>query len=389
MKENAKHRIVIYDILKFLAVLLVIIGHTTYINISAKYGFGNYFEPTSYSLLYKIMLKLVSFIYQFHMPLFIFVSGALFYREIDKENFSFENLVNKKAKSLIIPYLTYGILYTVIVKLIAGFYSLENLPYAIVYDVLLGQDIKQHIWFLPTLFFITILYYVTCIALKRDKKQLIILLIIVSLFMSQINVVFPGVKYFAKLFLFFGLGYFFETIRVKVETISNKKGIILFLICSGITLVLYKLLMNTSNIFIKDMIDIIFTVGAISVCTIFSILISRIHKITECRLYKEIVGYSFDIYILGDPLNYIILQLITILNLGYLYQSNIGSVIIIITRSIGVLIISMLVAQMIKKLKNYERFNKIIKIVLYSAIIASIIVIISNSILGIMPITYK
>lgn len=154
-------------------------------------------------------------------------------------------------------------------------------------------------------------------------------------------------------------------------------------------MVLYKLLMNTSNIFIKDMIDIIFTVGAISVCTIFSILISRIHKITECRLYKEIVGYSFDIYILGDPLNYIILQLITILNLGYLYQSNIGSVIIIITRSIGVLIISMLVAQMIKKLKNYERFNKIIKIVLYSAIIASIIVIISNSILGIMPITYK
>lgn len=209
MKENAKHRIVIYDILKFLAVLLVIIGHTTYINISAKYGFGNYFEPTSYSLLYKIMLKLVSFIYQFHMPLFIFVSGALFYREIDKENFSFENLVNKKAKSLIIPYLTYGILYTVIVKLIAGFYSLENLPYAIVYDVLLGQDIKQHIWFLPTLFFITILYYVTCIALKRDKKQLIILLIIVSLFMSQINVVFPGVKYFAKLFLFFWFRIFF------------------------------------------------------------------------------------------------------------------------------------------------------------------------------------
>ena len=389
MKENAKHRIVISDILKFLAVLLVIIGHTTYINISAKYGFGNYFEPESYSLFYKIMLKLVSFIYQFHMPLFIFISGALFYREINKENFSFENLVNKKVKSLIIPYLTYGILYTIIVKLIAGFYSLGNLPYAIVYDVLLGQDIKQHIWFLPTLFFITILYYVANTALKRDKKHLIILLIIVSLFMSQINVVFPGVKYFAKLFLFFGLGYFFETIRVKVEGISNKKEIILFLICSGITLVLYKILMNIQNIFIKDIIDIIFTVGAISACTIFSIIVSRIHKITECRLYKEIIGYSFDIYILGDPLNYIILQLITILNLGCLYQSNIGSAIIIIIRSIGVLIISILVAQIIKKLKKYERFNKIIKIVLYCVIIASIIVIISNSILGIMPITYE
>lgn len=107
MKENEKGRILLYDTLKLLAILLVIIGHTTYINIKVKYGFGAYFEPEYYSDFYKMMLKIVQFIYQFHMPLFIFISGALFYKEINKENFSFENLLNKKIKSLLIPYLAY------------------------------------------------------------------------------------------------------------------------------------------------------------------------------------------------------------------------------------------------------------------------------------------
>lgn len=37
MKENEKGRILLYDTLKLLAILLVIIGHTTYINIKVKY----------------------------------------------------------------------------------------------------------------------------------------------------------------------------------------------------------------------------------------------------------------------------------------------------------------------------------------------------------------
>ncbi len=389
MKENEKGRILLYDTLKLLAILLVIIGHTTYINIKVKYGFGAYFEPEYYSDFYKMMLKIVQFIYQFHMPLFIFISGALFYKEINKENFSFENLLNKKIKSLLIPYLAYGILYTIMVKLIAGYYSFDNLPYVVIYEVLLGQNTTQHIWFLPTLFFITIMFYVVYITLKKDKKLLTIFFIIMSLFMLQINVTFPGVKYFTKLFLFFGLGCFFEDIRVKFEKFSYKREIVLFIICSALSLILYKILINIKSIFVKDIIDILFIIIAIFVCIIISIMITKIKRIRNCNLYKKILDYSFEIYVLGDPINYIILQLITIFNLGYLYQTNIGSFVIIAIRSIGVLIISILIAQVIRKLKKYEKFNKIVKIALFFIIVISIIIVICNSLLGIIPITYK
>lgn len=81
--------------------------------------------------------------------------------------------------------------------------------------------------------------------------------------------------------------------------------------------------------------------------------------------------------------------MITIFNLGYLYQTNIGSFVIIAIRSIGVLIISILIAQVIRKLKKYEKFNKIVKIALFFIIVISIIIVICNSLLGIIPITYK
>ena len=125
------------------------------------------------------------------------------------------------------------------------------------------------------------------------------------------------------------------------------------------------------------------------ICIIISIMITKIKRIRNCNLYKKILDYSFEIYVLGDPINYIILQLITIFNLGYLYQTNIGSFVIIAIRSIGVLIISILIAQVIRKLKKYEKFNKIVKIALFFIIVISIIIVICNSLLGIIPITYK
>ena len=72
------NRIEQVDILKGIGIILVILGHVTHNK------------------------DLFSFIYAFHMPLFFIVSGMFLH---DKQGF-----IRKQAKSLLIPYLSFGLL---------------------------------------------------------------------------------------------------------------------------------------------------------------------------------------------------------------------------------------------------------------------------------------
>lgn len=83
-------RIEYLDSIKALGIILVVIGHyTSFLN---------------------------SFIFLFHMPLFFFISGFLFKYEDNK------TLLQKKGKRLMTPYITYLLLfYLILLILIKGF----------------------------------------------------------------------------------------------------------------------------------------------------------------------------------------------------------------------------------------------------------------------------
>ncbi|MFR1077440.1 MAG: acyltransferase family protein, partial [Romboutsia timonensis] len=70
------------DTLKGIGILLMLMGHVP---------FGANFDY---------------YIHAFHMPLFFFISGFLI--KIDK-NMSIDNILKRKFKSLIIPYISFGI----------------------------------------------------------------------------------------------------------------------------------------------------------------------------------------------------------------------------------------------------------------------------------------
>lgn len=66
-----------YDLLRVIATILVVVGHCTYFKICTNYGGCDYsylFINESYA--FKIINKMTEFIYIFHMPLFIALSGA-------------------------------------------------------------------------------------------------------------------------------------------------------------------------------------------------------------------------------------------------------------------------------------------------------------------------
>ncbi|QCT06822.1 acyltransferase family protein [Ruminococcus bovis] len=113
-KHTEKPRIYLFDNVKCLAIILVVIGHA--IDFLTHAGANqNQFEKSLYVL-----------IYSFHMPLFLFVSG-LFLKPMDKDT--------KFPKDKVIAFIAIGIVlraFTSILKLFLG----ENPQFAVldIYD---------------------------------------------------------------------------------------------------------------------------------------------------------------------------------------------------------------------------------------------------------------
>lgn len=99
--ENKASRIYLFDNIKFLAILLVVIGHA--INFLTESDNGNMLEKSLFLTIYSI-----------HMPLFIFISG-LFLKPMDKST--------KFPKQKVISYILIGIVLRImmsVLRLILG-----------------------------------------------------------------------------------------------------------------------------------------------------------------------------------------------------------------------------------------------------------------------------
>ncbi|MEG1998528.1 MAG: acyltransferase family protein, partial [Bacteroidales bacterium] len=129
------------DISKGIGIFLVVYGH---------FGGIPNLNPSYFSVLYQ-------FVYTFHMPLFMALSGFLF-GKLFSEDFSYKSFIIKKAKRLIIPYITYSLL-LFIIKYAAGFFVTLKYPLLLndaIYFILVQPNIgfASFLWFIYTLFLI-------------------------------------------------------------------------------------------------------------------------------------------------------------------------------------------------------------------------------------------
>ncbi len=104
---NNKQRNLNIDIIKGLAIFLVLWGHSIqYFSIKGPDFFDN---------------QMFKFIYSFHMPLFMLISGYLFYFSANKRNL--KSLLIAKLKSIGIPIITWGLIGSVL-------YIIKNVLYS-------------------------------------------------------------------------------------------------------------------------------------------------------------------------------------------------------------------------------------------------------------------
>ena len=152
------------------------------------------------------------FIYNFHMPLFFFISGWLFERNLPRYTGK-AKFIGGKARLLMLPYLVFSLLaYAVIfaamkVPSLAGVLSGGGYGTPSVRDMVLGilfyhNHADQHLWFVYSLFIV----FTVNILLPRVMKSKITLLVLVLLYVSKAFVHYPAIlDYTASDLIFFSL----------------------------------------------------------------------------------------------------------------------------------------------------------------------------------------
>lgn len=125
-----QQRIEYVDLFKSIGILLMVMGHVS---------FGVYFDHM---------------IHGFHMPMFFWISGYLYN---DKRQISVGQYVLKKAKSLLIPYFSIGLILCAGYSLINGL-DPEGLTHFF-WDNSEGIKIVGAYWFLTALFFCEVAYF--------------------------------------------------------------------------------------------------------------------------------------------------------------------------------------------------------------------------------------
>lgn len=207
-----KKHIAWIDDAKTLTMLLVIIGHCTYYTIMTPFGGISHFEdvPSSESsYMWKLLGMMVAFIYTFHMPLFMLLSGACFSLSM-RRDLRYKALFHNKAKRLLIPFLYTTLLVSIPLKYFSGYYDAS--PH-VLHDVILGQLLlmgNSHLWFVFSLFWIFIFYYGLYCLRVADKKCFLPFLAglsIVATYLSGKGYEFLGLTASMKFLLYFAIGF--------------------------------------------------------------------------------------------------------------------------------------------------------------------------------------
>lgn len=183
-----KKRIALWDNLKFLLIIFVVIGHYT-----QQFRADN-----------ETLQRIYVFIYSFHMPIFIFVTGLFSKKAVDEKNI-------KK----VLPYLTCFFATTLIL-----FITRALLGWAPVFELFSPSGIS---WYLMSMFF---MFLITMLIKDYKPQYIFVLSLIIGVMCGFVQTENPDFFTWMRtltFYPFFCLGYISD--REKIEKATNKISI--------------------------------------------------------------------------------------------------------------------------------------------------------------------
>lgn len=201
-------------IIRLLLILLLVLYHSFAIYNGA---WENPIANTNINLYWWI----ATFSYAFMLEAFVFISGYVLGFQVLKKGksiFSFDNLIKKKIKRLILPSFFFSIIYYIL------FYDFNKPVLEIIYIIINGSG---HLWFLPMLFWCFVeIYFIEKINLRPKCLFPIVLLISFFTFLPLPLRINSSLYYF----LFFYLGYYISINKDWIDRYIKFKYIFLSLV---------------------------------------------------------------------------------------------------------------------------------------------------------------
>lgn len=271
------------------------------------------------------------------MPLFFILSGATFGIS---ELTEFDTLCRKKIRRLLIPYWVYGQLFMLPVKYISGFYSADTFKQAEISYWAGGES--GHLWFLTALFWCMLIgWFMICFVGKKSAFLLLIIAYIFQYNHSFITLNVLGMQEGLNYIFWFISGYCFEKVRGQLLENKNLKYCIVKLICLATIIIV-----DNRYTVLDSFFRVIFNSYFVYVLAVF---FNNIFKRGKNKSFQMIVRNTFYIYIFHDPLEYVILKLTFGIDL---LSSSGGCYLYLFLRTIGVIIVSIILGECVRLLKK-------------------------------------
>ena len=230
-------------VIRPLAIFLLVVWHSFIIYT------GGWREPVGFQPIesYWWLAKLS---YAFMLELFVFVSGYVLGLTLERKKNSFNELLISKIKRLIIPSLFFSVIYYLM------FYSLDNFTHVgFVWKVLNGCG---HMWFLPMLFWVTLMAYILDKIQIPQWLKLMVVYCLPALSLLPIPLGLSSAMYYLP---FFYTGLVIYKLRDKIiETICNRQRVnvlwggvfaVLFIVVTIVSSDILSVYMESSSLIIK------------------------------------------------------------------------------------------------------------------------------------------
>lgn len=265
------------DLLKGVSIFLVVWGHAIQYANNGEFDF--FLNP------------IFIFIYTFHMPLFMFISGFLFLHSVSNKKCS--DVIIKRIKQLVVPIVAWSTMYYIFTQVLTR------------QSISIIDLIKSYIgsfWFLFVLFVLSLL--VTLVhRYFKDKLFIYVILGILILFLPEkINLV-----YIKFMYPYFILGYLLNKHKTKIKKYIDIIGIS----CTMLFVILligwtkdYYIYTTGMSLYVDDILHKLFIIcyryiSGLAGCGFFIYAIYKFCKNNVNSNILNVIGkYTLGIYII-------------------------------------------------------------------------------------------
>lgn len=234
-----KERSAFLDLMKGIAIILVVLGH------AIQYGSGINFLTNNF-FYERVVFKVI---YSFHMPLFMIISGYLFGTTINK--YSIKKLLLSRITKLLIPVFVWNCLFLML-HFTAHFIHHTFMLHEIVeIDLITGlmsyiSSSFQTIWFLWAIFWCSLLVVLSNKLFKDSIFVYLIAFILTFILPDSYNMAL-----YKFMYPFFVIGYFYKKNKEIVMSFFSEIKDIYLLLITGV-IYLFIMLFYKQNSYIYD-----------------------------------------------------------------------------------------------------------------------------------------